>query len=235
MTRRSSADSQSRSQHLLPGLLQAVVQQLPGGVVVADAASGRVIFANRQAESIVRQPLPAPMDLADYPPWRGIHADGSEYGPSEWPLARAISTGESVEGEEIRVERGDGSHATIRVSAAPVRDRSGGIAAAVSTLYDVTEEKRKDAARRFLAEASKVLASSLDYATTLRNIARLAVPELADWCFVDVLEDGRIERLAVEHADPRKARLATELTRRYPPDPANPAGVARAVETRRPG
>jgi GAF domain-containing protein len=69
---------------------------------------------------------------------------------------------------------------------------------------------------RFLAEASEILAGSLDYETQLERVARLIVPALADWCAVDLLaEDGRLHRLAVVHRDPGKAEAALELQRRY--------------------
>ncbi len=78
----------------------------------------------------------------------------------------------------------------------------------------------------FLAEASKAFAASLDFHTTLTSVARLAVPHIADWCVVDVVEaDGSLRRLAVVHVDPAKVELAEELQRRYPSDPDNPAGV----------
>src|SRR5262249_33853825 len=64
----------------------------------------------------------------------------------------------------------------------------------------------------FLAEASKVLASSFDYETTLQRVAHLIVPTLADWCFVDVIDEDRsIRRLAVAHADQAKASWARAL------------------------
>jgi PAS domain S-box-containing protein len=88
------------------------------------------------------------------------------------------------------------------------------------TQRDVTERRRAEEAQRFLVQASAVLSSSLDYHETLASVARLAVPTLADWCAVDILEDGGVaERLAVEHPDPQKVPLAYEIRRRYPPDP----------------
>ena len=70
---------------------------------------------------------------------------------------------------------------------------------------------------RFLAEASEILAGSLDYETELERVAHLIVPALADWCAVDLLaEDGRLHRLTVVHRDPAKAEAALELRRRYP-------------------
>ncbi len=80
----------------------------------------------------------------------------------------------------------------------------------------------------FLAEASEVLGSSLDYDATLGSLARLAVPRLADWCAIDVLAaDGEVERVAVAHVDPAKVALAEDLHRRYPPRPRRRAGRAR--------
>jgi PAS domain S-box-containing protein len=70
---------------------------------------------------------------------------------------------------------------------------------------------------RFLAESSQVLASSLDYETTLQTVARLAVAQIADWCAVDVLEaDGSLKHVALAHQDPRKVSLAQTMRRRYP-------------------
>jgi len=84
----------------------------------------------------------------------------------------------------------------------------------------------------FLAEASAMLSSSLDYRATLSSVARLAVPTLADWCAVDALEeDGLLERVAVTHQDPEKVRWAYELQERYPPDPDAPQGVPNVLRT----
>lgn len=81
-----------------------------------------------------------------------------------------------------------------------------------------------DQARRRLAlvaEASRILASSLDYERTLTDVARLLVPEAADWVLVDVIDDdGAVRSIATAHADPQREELTRELRRRYPPDPA---------------
>jgi signal transduction histidine kinase len=87
----------------------------------------------------------------------------------------------------------------------------------------------------FLAEASAHLAGSLDYEATLRRVARSAVPEMADWCVVDTLdEDGSVRLLAVAHVDPAKEALVHELRRRYPPAPHARYGLQRVLETGRP-
>jgi PAS domain S-box-containing protein len=77
----------------------------------------------------------------------------------------------------------------------------------------------------FLAEASTLLATSLDYESTLRAVARLAVPHLADWCVVDVaLEGAELERIAVAHVDQEKVSLVQDLGRRWPQQPNEPIG-----------
>lgn len=80
-----------------------------------------------------------------------------------------------------------------------------------------TERKRTEAALYFLASASSVLGASLDYQTTLENLAQLIVPFQADWCAINVIEpEGSCRCLAVAHKDPSLAALVWELHRRYP-------------------
>jgi PAS domain S-box-containing protein len=80
-----------------------------------------------------------------------------------------------------------------------------------------TERKRTEAALYFLAEASSVLGASLDYQTTLENLAQLIVPFQADWCAINVIEpEGSCRCLAVAHKDSSRAALVWELHRRYP-------------------
>ena len=95
--------------------------------------------------------------------------------------------------------------------------------------------KRDEEAQRFMAEASEVLSSSLDYHQTLASVARLAVSRLGDWCAVDVIEeDGSLERLVVQHEDPKKLELAHKLHECYPPDPDAPQGVLQVVRSGQP-
>ena len=106
-------------------------------------------------------------------------------------------------------------------------------ALARSRLYAAEQALRER--MTFLAEASKLLASSLDYNRTLARLAQLCVPGLADWCAIDILgPNEEIERLAVAHQDPDKVRWAHELQERYPPDPEAPRGVANVLRTGEP-
>jgi len=110
------------------------------------------------------------------------------------------------------------------------------LAAAAIGAADLYEQQQRLAEdQRFVAQASELLSSSLEYERTLANVAALAVPQFADWCAIDMVErDGSLSRLAVAHVDPEKVRLAEELAERYPPDPNAPYGVPNVIRTREP-
>jgi len=136
---------------------------------------------------------------------------------------------------EKRYFKKDSSIIWINLTVSLVRPPSEEPRYFISVIEDITERKRIEEAQRFLAEAGTTLSSSLDYRTTLARVARLAVPFLADWCVVDILEkDGSLDRLAVAHQDPEKVALVQELQKRYPPDPDAPRGVGQVLRTGRP-
>ncbi len=210
--------------------LETVLRQMPAGVVIAEAPSGRILLANDQMKAIWRASIPLGEPLeADV----CFHADGRAYAPEEWPLARSIRDGEVVIGEELEIVRGGSRRGAVRASSAPVRDEQGRIVAGVATLFDITEARQRSERDRFLAEASELLSGSLKYRGTLSRIARMAVPLLADLCSVELVEDGEIRNVAVVHTDPEKVRLAKTFRRRYPPRPGDPRGVANVIRAGR--
>jgi signal transduction histidine kinase len=211
---------------------QAVLRQMPAGVIVADASSGRAVLGNEQTEYIFRQPF-LPADLGAYPQLHFFRPGGAAYLSEELPLTRSLKSGEVVTSEEIHLVRDDGTRAVLRVSSAPIRDRAGAITAAVVTFFDVTQQQQGEEAARFLAEASLLLDQSLEYETTLASVARLAVSVLGDVCIVDLLgRDGAIRRVAVAHADPAKADLEQDL-RQYLPVPGSANPVPEVLRTGR--
>ena len=87
----------------------------------------------------------------------------------------------------------------------------------------------------FLGEVSTVLASSLDYHVTLDRVARLSVPEMGDYCTIDIINsDGAIQRAAMAHADESKAAMMNVLNRRYPEVLGAPHGVAQVLRSAEP-
>ncbi|MBW4589851.1 MAG: PAS domain-containing protein [Aetokthonos hydrillicola CCALA 1050] len=99
-------------------------------------------------------------------------------------------------------------------------------------VVDVTEQVKLERNQRFLSEASAVLASSLDYQTTLERVAQLAVPELADWCAVHIVkENSSIDQIAVAHIDSAKLQWAKQIQQKYPLKPDAPRGSAWTLRT----
>jgi signal transduction histidine kinase/PAS domain-containing protein len=183
--------------------LDAVLQQMPAAVLIVDA-EGRVVLANRQLETIFRRPLLPQAQAREYRDWKMFHADGRPYAPEERPLARALR-GEIVAGEELEVERGDGTRGFIAVSAAPIRDEASRVVAGVAIDMDITERTRTERALRML---SRLLAESIDLDAALRGLTEQCVPEIGDWCLVSMRErpDAAPESVTAAISDARAAR-----------------------------
>jgi len=151
-------------------LLPEVLHQLPVGVIVAEAPSGRLIMGNSQVERIWRHEFKRADDISGYTAYRGFHADGREYQPGEWPLARTIRTGERVEGEEVRFLRGDDTYGYMRINTSPVFDSDGRLSATVAVFEDVTEDRESEAEHARLAA---IVEGSLDSVITLDRACRI--------------------------------------------------------------
>ena len=205
--------------------LESVLRHMPVGVILSDG-DGRLLFANEAA----RRMSHIPVRLGERPAYgrnRGYRPDGSMLGEGDWPLRRAIR-GETVENEIVTVENEAGTRRTYSLSAAPMRDRRGEIDTAIVTSIDVSDRVAAQERERFLARATEVLASSLDYELTVQAVAELAVPTFADWCVVNLADDegGSPRRIAVAHRDPEKVAWAIGVSTEYPPDPDAPTGAA---------
>ena len=162
---------------------------------------------------------------------RSLHPEDVPRWVEGWDRFRASGGNLAL---DVRLRRLDQSYRWHLVRASPIRDRSGRLLKWLGTCTDIDDQKRAEGMLGFLAGVSTVLASSLDYETTLAAVARLAVPHVADWCAVDMLEPGGgTRRLAVAHVDPAKVELGWELARRYPPALGNPGAVLRVLETGR--
>ena len=141
-----------------------------------------------------------------------------------------LRTGRTIQREEMVVT--DGVRRWYLSSRGIWRDAAGAIGGIVGIAANITERRQREQANSLLAEAGRVLAESLDYRTTLDTVAQLAVPALADWCSVIVrTPDGKLETVAVAHADPERARAARAMMARYPNAPENSTGASGVVAT----
>jgi PAS domain S-box-containing protein len=145
----------------------------------------------------------------------GVHAEDLERCLELW--TKALESGEAFE-IEYRIRRAsDGVYRWHLGRAVPMRDDGGQIIRWFGTATDIDDRKRAEDSLRFLVGASEMLASSLDYTTTLSNVARLSVPALADWCVIHMVAgDGKLQQLAAAHSNPSKRELLGEINSRYP-------------------
>jgi PAS domain S-box-containing protein len=216
--------------------LEAVLVNVAEAITLTDDR-GRMVFANQAAADLLGASTPAELMSAApgtiMPRFLVLDEHGHELGLQSMP-GRRLFTGEIPEPLLVRnIVRATGEERWLIVRSSPVSDpESGRILYAVNVFENITKVKRAQLAESFMAEASRVLASSMDYTETLQRIARLAVPQLADWCGVDVVaENGEIERVAVHHADPSRLSLARELDRDYRPALDDPVGVPEVIRT----
>ena len=117
-----------------------------------------------------------------------------------------------------------------------MRNDQGEPVAFPGAIIDITDRKITEKNLSYLVRASTVLASSLDYTKTLQEAARLAVPEIADWCTVDlVAEDGCLQQVALAHKEPEKVQWAKELRKRQGDrNISEEGGVPQVVRTGKP-
>jgi PAS domain S-box-containing protein len=144
-----------------------------------------------------------------------IHPDDAPSTHQQWMASLAAGTPYE---KECRLRRAsDGTYRWFLVRTVPIKNEQGQIIQWYGTSTDIDDHKRNEEAQHYLAEASKVLSSSLDYQTTLVSVAQITVPHLADWCIVYVIEeDGSIQQLATAHVDPDKVKWAWEMKDKYP-------------------
>ncbi|HWV57802.1 MAG TPA: GAF domain-containing protein, partial [Longimicrobiales bacterium] len=108
---------------------------------------------------------------------------------------------------------------------------AGSIADLVSIAIEGADRQRAEHRLGFLAESSAILASSLDYQTTIQQVIDLAVPQIADGCTVDVVEDGTVRRIASSHADRERPQRLVALDRENQANTDSPAPWNRVIRT----
>lgn len=221
--------------------LEVVLRGVTDGITMQDH-TGKLVYANEAAARIVgfasaRAFLSAP--LAEVMQrFELLDASGAPLALERLPN-RALFQGKTPESTLIqyRLQGTEQPHWSV-VDANGVFGEDGKLRFVVNMFRDVTERQRQEEAERraeeqreFLARATLELNSSLDYSATLATVARLAVPRMADWCAVDIVEPEGLKRLAVAHINPSKVQWVEALEQRYPPDPNAPNGVFNILRT----
>ncbi|HEY9826512.1 MAG TPA: PAS domain-containing protein, partial [Stenomitos sp.] len=149
--------SQSEQRPLLEVLaterarFEAVLRQMPEGVLIADAASGKLVLSNERAQQILHHSYTLNLPLETYRqavPFEVCHANGQRYALEDYPLGRSLRNGEVVTHEEMELRHVDGGRTIISANSAPILDANGDITAAVVVIQDITDRKQAEAALR---------------------------------------------------------------------------------------
>ncbi len=220
-------EAQEEQRLLAEAIPQQVWTSKPDGTL--DYVNARVVdYFGRTREKIIGTGW---LDL--------VHPDDVPGTVKRW--THALSTGEPYE-VEFRLLRADGAYRWNLGRALPLYDANGAIVKWFGTNTDITERKLAEEGReraahraRLLAEASALLASSLEYETTLKNVVFLVVPDIADWCIIDLLDSaGEIRTVSSAHVDESKVELLKEMNRRYPPQRDDAVGAASVIRSGKP-
>jgi PAS domain S-box-containing protein len=214
--------------------LRSLVADVPGVVWEAwgapDESGQRINFVSDHVENMLGYTVEEWLSTPNF--WLSIvHPEDRERAAQE---AHAIFESRTVGGSRFRWMHKDGHAVPVEAQSSVILDERGEPAGMRGVTMDITERKAAEERLRFIAEASRVLASSLDYQVTLERLARLSVEALADYCLIDLADaDGSVRRVAASHADAARQPLVERL-REYPPDGARAAGVSSVLRTGEP-
>jgi PAS domain S-box-containing protein len=209
--------------------LQAIFGAVADGITAQDG-TGRLVYANEaaaqflgfaSAAEFLAAPIPQLLERFEF-----FDEKRRPLPVEELPGRIAIREGRSAERTLCYRIRESGEERWSIVRATPVLGEGGEVTLAINSFHDVTDELRSNERVRFLGEASSLLASSLDFEETLARLGDVIVPAVADYCIIDLVEEGAPLRQAVlHHVDPAKEELLREIRRVYPPDgnPQHPA------------
>lgn len=215
--------------------LEVVLAGIADGITALNPA-GELVYCNDIAAQLIGYPsaevllaVPNTEILSKFE----LFDDAGQPLPAEELPSRRALRGVSEPPRALRFRvRETGEERWSMVNSQTVVDQNGEIEFAVTIFHEITELKRIEFSQGLLAQAGILLGSSFDYESRLENIARLMVPNLADWCAIDLgAADGPLQRLAVMHVDPAKVELAHDLHKRYPSRPQDRSGIYEVLRT----
>ena len=215
------------------GQLEAVLANLAAAVTV-QAPDGTLVYVNQAAAEVMG--CSSPEEVLSTPIAQLVDAfvildeDGRPFDLRELPGRHALAGEESRPTLTQTVFKATGEVRWSVTKATPVRDEHGAVVLAVNIIEDVTDARLAERQQRFLSAASMLVSSSLDIDVTLDKVAGAAVPELADWCCVDVPDErGVVRRAALGAGDADRDALERmrDALSMDADDPGSPAHVLR--------
>jgi PAS domain S-box-containing protein len=192
-----------------------VIQDRHGELIYAnDAAAKALGSANAQPIASSLEELRGRYDLYDE---EGNPLDLNDF------ISLRILRGEQMDAQTVRaIERTSGREVWLLARSRPIEGPDNGPLYAVTTFENVTDFKQREFAQAMLARTGELLDSSIDHRETLRSVAKIAIPHLADWCAVYAAgEEGSLDLLAIAHSDAAKTQLAREIVEEFPLGPGS--------------
>ena len=198
----------------------AIVAVRPGGEVIAWNPGAERLYGYSAEEAIGRH-----IGFTVPPNLKAESAD----------LVRRADGGEAVQNHQTQRLHRNGTVIDVSLTLSPLQDSDGALMGTAGIIRDITKQKREERRAAFIADAVQILDGSLELDVGVRNLVRLVVPRLADWCAIHVPgPDESVELLAVRHSVPEREQLAWELDRRYPTQFDQPEGVPKVLKTGEP-
>lgn len=215
--RKQAEEARALLQSLVESSSDAIISESLDGTITSWNEGARRLFGYEAEEMVGRSiTILSPPGLVD-------QASG---------LVAAARQGEAIKHFETVRRHRDGRLLHVQLSVSPVRGPDGEIVGLSKIARDVSEDKARREREYLLAEASDLLASSLDYNMTLTNLAKIAVPRLADWYSVDVAdEQGVLRNLASEHRDASRIDWAHEIHQKHQLNSDKPVGAYKVFRT----
>ncbi len=213
---------------LLRALPEGITLQEPNGRLVFANATGARILGFRSPDELIQAPVgevTARFELFD---------EQGEPLPVDSLPSRLALTGVEAPERLIRFRvRQSGEERWSVTRSTPIFDAGGRVARVITFFRDVTDQKRAELRERFLAQASARFSVNVPrFEEVIQSVATSAVPDIADWCGVELLEEtGALRQVAMAHRDPGKVALAREYRQKYPPDMQAATGLARVLRT----
>jgi PAS domain S-box-containing protein len=194
--------------------LRRILEQMPIGVIIAEAPSGRLIFHNIEASRLLHRPFLVAEDYRAYTKYGALREDGLPYPAEAYPAARSLKSGEVVKSEEIKYRLADSTETYFSVNSAPIYDREDRMVLTIVTFIDIGERKRAEVALRESEERfAKAFQTSPD-GLVISRIADAVVLEVND-SFVSMFGYARDEiigeSLLQVYVDPASRERALKI------------------------
>ncbi len=207
----------SRLSAIVASSADAIISESMDGMIITWNAGAERIFGYSAEEAIGQSiAILTPLDRMNEPSY----------------MLDQVRSGNAVNLAETQRLHKSGRILHVSVSISPVRNSQGEIIGVSKIARDITTRKRAQEREHYLMEASNLLGSSLEYEQSLKELAALTVPVIADWCTIYISrEDGSIKRVAMANKDEAEVSRAVEFEKLYPHDPEATRGLYRVLRT----